>query len=57
MRCLSCNCELTDEESVRMYKTIPEYVDLCSSCFKTTLGYYEEELMDDLEEDNELQDR
>ena len=48
MHCLSCNCELTDEESTRMYKTIPEYVDLCSSCFRETFGYFEDDFLEDI---------
>jgi hypothetical protein len=31
MRCLSCNCILTDFEATRKYEN-GEYVDLCNSC-------------------------
>lgn len=33
MRCLSCNCELTDFEATRKFKLSEEFVDLCNSCF------------------------
>lgn len=33
MRCLSCNCELSDFEATRKFSNSLEYVDLCNSCF------------------------
>jgi hypothetical protein len=35
MRCQSCDCNLTDEESVRKSKVTDEYLDLCNSCLST----------------------
>lgn len=32
MRCLSCNCNLSDFESTRKYPD-GEYVDMCQHCF------------------------
>ena len=32
MRCLSCNCILTDAEATNKYEDSDEYIDLCSSC-------------------------
>ena len=34
MRCLSCNCNLTDSESKRKHKKTGEYIDLCTKCFR-----------------------
>ena len=31
MRCVSCDCELTDYESTRKYEE-GEYLDLCNDC-------------------------
>lgn len=32
MRCIACNCELTDHEAVR--KDVDgRYIDLCNSCY------------------------
>lgn len=33
MRCLSCNCELTDFEATRKYAGTTDFVDLCNNCF------------------------
>jgi hypothetical protein len=33
MRCISCDCELTDYESTRKYES-GEYLDLCGGCSK-----------------------
>lgn len=33
MRCLACNCELSDFESTRKYAGSSTYVDLCNNCF------------------------
>jgi len=35
MRCLSCNCELTDEESVKKGINTGEYLDMCYACLST----------------------
>lgn len=35
MRCLACNCQLTDAESTRKYATSGQFVDLCDRCFST----------------------
>jgi hypothetical protein len=32
MRCLACNCELTDHEAVRK-DTEGRFIDLCNSCY------------------------
>lgn len=32
MRCLSCDCELTDFEATRRYSHSGEFVDLCGRC-------------------------
>ena len=33
MRCLSCNCVLTDKEATRKYATSGTFIDLCDNCF------------------------
>ena len=33
MRCLSCNCVLTDYEATRKSAHTNMYIDLCNSCF------------------------
>ena len=33
MRCLACDCSLTDFEATRKSLTTEEYVDLCDRCF------------------------
>lgn len=33
MRCLSCNCQLTDKEATRKYATSGTFIDLCDDCF------------------------
>jgi len=35
MRCLSCNCSLTDFEATRRSIVTMEFYDLCNRCFKT----------------------
>jgi len=35
MRCLSCNCALTDFEATRRSIVTMEFYDLCNRCFKT----------------------
>jgi NAD-dependent SIR2 family protein deacetylase len=35
MRCLACNSELTDAESVRKSKVTGEFIDLCNKCYDT----------------------
>lgn len=34
MRCVSCNCALSDFESTRKGALSGEYLDLCNSCIK-----------------------
>lgn len=33
MRCLSCDCSLSDKEAVRKSLVTQEYIDLCDNCF------------------------
>lgn len=35
MRCLSCNCQLSDHEATRKYASSGTYIDLCDGCFST----------------------
>jgi len=35
MRCLSCNCVLTDFEATRKGANTNNYIDLCNRCFKS----------------------
>ena len=35
MRCLSCDCELSNFEATRKYLGTQKYVDLCNRCFST----------------------
>ncbi|UOF82027.1 hypothetical protein [Caudoviricetes sp.] len=35
MRCIACDCELTDYESTRKSAVTGEYYDLCNTCFST----------------------
>lgn len=35
MRCLSCDCALTDFEATRKSATTGAYIDLCNSCFSS----------------------
>lgn len=35
MRCLACNCQLSDHEATRKYATSGTFVDLCDRCFAT----------------------
>lgn len=35
MRCLACNCNLTDYESTRKSVTTGEFIDLCNRCFSS----------------------
>lgn len=35
MRCLSCNCVLTDYESTRKSAHTNDYIDLCNRCFSS----------------------
>jgi len=34
MRCLSCDCILTDYEATRKSAHTNQYLDLCNSCFR-----------------------
>lgn len=51
MKCLSCDCILTDREATRKYKNIDEFVDLCNDCFAETDIHYNE--YEDLEVSDE----
>jgi hypothetical protein len=35
MRCLACNCNLSDFESTRKSAYSGEYIDLCNRCFSS----------------------
>ena len=35
MRCLACNCNLSDFESTRKNAFTGEYTDLCNQCFSS----------------------
>jgi hypothetical protein len=37
VRCLSCDCELTNFESTRKYNESGEYIDLCGRCLSDIL--------------------
>lgn len=57
MRCLACDCVLTDFEATRKWTRTGEYVDMCDICFNglhTTLAEVEER--DDLRDHEELPD-
>jgi hypothetical protein len=41
MRCLACDCVLTDFEATRKAKDSKQYVDLCNHCFETIRGSFE----------------
>lgn len=35
MRCVSCNCVLTDFEATRKSTITGDYIDMCNRCFST----------------------
>lgn len=35
MRCIACNCVLTDFEATRKSLTTGDYIDMCNHCFST----------------------
>jgi hypothetical protein len=35
MRCLACNCDMTDFEATRKWLQSREFVDLCNRCFNS----------------------
>jgi hypothetical protein len=35
MRCLACNCNLSDYESTRKSAATGEFIDLCNRCFSS----------------------
>lgn len=37
MRCLSCDCELTDFEATRRYENGGNFVDLCGRCLSSVV--------------------
>ena len=47
MRCVDCNANLTDEESVRKDENTGSYLDLCNDC----LSNLYRDLYDDLPDD------
>ena len=40
MKCLSCDCVLTDREAVRKFELSKTYIDLCDDC----LSYISDEV-------------
>jgi hypothetical protein len=56
MRCLSCDCNLSDFEATRKYES-GEYIDLCNRCFSSTdLRNTHVIVRDDLEEYQDVED-
>jgi hypothetical protein len=56
MRCLSCDCNLSDYEATRKYEN-GEYIDLCNRCFSSTdLRNMHVIVRDDLEEYQDVED-
>lgn len=64
MRCVACNCVLTDREASRKGIHSNQYLDLCNSCIQDTdIDYvenvdlddqlYEEGMIEDFENENE----
>ncbi len=56
MRCLSCNCQLTDREATRKYATSGTFIDLCDRCFvdvEEDIPYIEGHDADEEPEDGE----
>jgi len=51
MRCLSCNCILTDFEATRKAVVTGEYIDMCNHCFKSIEDLIEYTERDDLYEE------
>jgi hypothetical protein len=49
MRCRSCDCNLTDAESVRKSPTTGEYLDLCNYCLEDIGMWDDMDNTDDLE--------
>ncbi len=56
MRCLSCNCVLTDFEATRKAVVTGEYIDMCNKCFLTIADEIEYTERDDLNEYDENQE-
>lgn len=56
MRCISCNCVLTDFEATRRGVNTGDYIDLCNKCFATIADDIEvferEDLKDDADEND-----
>jgi len=56
MRCRSCDCALTDRESVRRVASTLEFLDLCNSCYEPikedvpTVERLEQELIEESEQ-------
>ena len=54
MRCVACNCSLTDYEATRKGAATGEYLDLCDDCFRTIANdvvvITRADLMDNLDE-------
>ena len=56
MRCVACNCVLTDFEATRKGVNTGEYIDLCNKCFLTIAEDIEYTERDDLNEYDENQE-
>jgi hypothetical protein len=50
MRCVSCNCVLTDFEATRKAVVTNDYIDMCNKCFLTIADDIEYIERDDLNE-------
>lgn len=52
MRCLACDCVLSDREATRRFEESGEFVDLCDDCFETIAEDVEvyEQFVEDTEE-------
>lgn len=62
MRCVACNCRLTEQEATRKMVNTGEYPDLCNHCFSTIsdqvayvegTGASDKELGEDYENDSD----
>ena len=53
MRCVSCNCVLTDFEATRKSTITGDYIDMCNRCFSTIAEDVNVIERDDLNEGND----
>jgi hypothetical protein len=53
MRCLSCNCVLTDFEATRKGVNTGDYIDMCNRCFATISDDIEVLEREDLKENGD----